>query len=99
MSKEVKRCSYCHSEKSLSFFAKSSWSSDGHQTYCKLCKREYYREYILPALRGRGHNRVLPAWVKGLVRPPEFLPSKVIRLQDYFKPDTNRRAKRLVVGE
>lgn len=94
----LKQCSRCADFKMTLNFAVSRSAPDGLQYYCKLCQQQYYREYIVLALRGRGKAHVLPEWLRGLVRPPVELPGKVIRLVDYINPVSNRKAKHLVVS-
>lgn len=98
MAKGTKICSRCGFVLAIDMFHYSNTSADGCQPYCKTCKQDYYREYIVPALRGRGNDHVLPAWLKTLVKPPLELPGKVIRLADYIDPASDKKIKRLVVG-
>ena len=99
------RCSKCGKEKDASEFHANRSSRRGKQAYCIGCQRDYQREYILPALRGRGKNRTLPAWAADLVmRRPIYTPAKVLHLDRHEDPPlatvrvagrlhpTNRRA-------
>jgi hypothetical protein len=92
------QCGKCGRSKPQSEFYQSRTSKRGWCTVCKDCQREYRREYILPALRGRGHARVMPAWVEDLVRKPKTLPGKLIRFEDYVDRKTGEVHHRAVVG-
>jgi hypothetical protein len=41
----VKRCSKCGEEKALEEFARRKDSPDGYRNHCKVCRRDYMREY------------------------------------------------------
>lgn len=89
-------CSRCKAIKYKAYFAYCDKSPSKRQSYCKECQRAYYREYIVPALRGRGFNRVLPSWLRKVVMPPVSIPGKVIVLQTYR--DGQHLRRRAVVG-
>jgi len=92
------QCGKCGRSKPQSEFNRANTSKRGYQTNCRECQREYRREYILPALRGRGKARVMPVWVEDLVRKPKTLPGKLIRFEDYVDNRTGEVHNRAVVG-
>jgi hypothetical protein len=40
----MKQCSRCREEKPFTEFARSSSHKDGHQSYCKSCRRSYWQD-------------------------------------------------------
>lgn len=94
----IKKCSRCKHNLYSYDFNLNRHTRDGRQAYCKDCQQQYGREYILPALRGRGARKVLPSWVKGLVSPPVKLPAKVIHIRQYLNPTSHQREKKVVIG-
>ena len=55
---------------------------------CRDCETQYRREYILPALRGRGAARALPLWVETLMHGRTLNPPhNVVVLKEYVRPD------------
>jgi NAD-dependent SIR2 family protein deacetylase len=92
------QCSKCGRSKPASEFNRSNTTKRGHAAYCRDCAREYRQEYILPALRGRGKARVMPAWVEDLIHKPKTLPGKLIRFEDYVDKVTGEVHSRAVVG-
>jgi hypothetical protein len=92
------QCSKCGRSKPSSEFYRNAHRKQGFTVACKDCMRDYRREYILPALRGRGKARVMPDWVEDLVRKPKTLPGKLIRFEDYVDRKTGEVHQRAVVG-
>jgi len=82
MTIKTKTCSCCKALLPFDSFYNAAATKDGKMYTCKDCCRAYRREYILPALRGRGKARVLPAWVQGLITEPVRIPAKVINIKD-----------------
>ncbi len=40
-SRELKECSRCHKERSISLYSKNKQSRDGHRSECKICANQY----------------------------------------------------------
>jgi hypothetical protein len=87
MKSNTKTCGDCGKVLPHSAFYQSSLIADGFRCYCKECEKAYRREYILPALRGRGKARVMPDWVMSMLDKPKVIERKVIRLEEYIDKD------------
>lgn len=42
----MKTCSWCKAPKKLSSFNRSASAKDGHQSQCKLCNREFRKQWM-----------------------------------------------------
>ena len=53
----MKTCPRCETEKALDCFGRNASRADGRQTYCRLCVKEYNRDYYTrtPERNGQRH--------------------------------------------
>jgi hypothetical protein len=93
-----KTCGDCGKHLPLSNFCRNNGNHDGLSWSCGECRKAYYREYMLPAIRGRGKACVMPDWVSMMISKPTKIPAKVIKLEDYVNKDHGHEVRCVVAG-